>query len=134
MEKFDFRKYLPFVLILLIAIDTLLATIGFFFPRFWFGIQHGDPSYIDTQGLLIHSAYFWTTYAILQIIGFFNWKKNFVWLNIFITIRIVDSFLIGSYIFSDPLLLTPAKIILYGIIPANLILASYFWECSKAKA
>jgi hypothetical protein len=131
MKNFDFRKYLPAVLILLVIIDTSLALIGFFFPGFWFGLQHGDPSFVDTQGLLIHSAYFWATYAVLQAIGLFNWKKNKSWIHIFITIRIVDNFLIGSYIYSDTLLLTSAKIVLYGVIPANLILAYYFWECSR---
>lgn len=134
MASFNFRKYLPVVLISLIVIDTSLALIGFFFPGFWFGLQHGDPNYVDTQGLLVHSAYFWTTYAILQFIGFFNWKKNISWINIFVTIRIVDNFLIGSYIYSDPQLLTSAKIILYGVLPANLLLAYFFWKCREPKS
>lgn len=128
----SFRKFLPFILMGLIAIDSSLALIGFFFPHLWFAVQHGDSHYIDTQGLLIHLAYFWAIYALLQFVGLLFWKKNpSLWLNVFITIRIVDIFLIASYIYSDSLLLPLAKIVLYEVIPANLCLTWFFWKCQR---
>jgi hypothetical protein len=125
-----FRKFLPLALGGLALIDLTLAVIGFCFPAIWFAIQHGDSHYIDTQNLLEHSSYFWAIYALLQFIGFFSWRKNLLlWLNTFIAIRIIDIFLISFYIYSDPFLLPLSKITLYEVIPANLVLAWFFWKC-----
>jgi len=118
-------KRIPAILIALVFFDVTIAVIGFFFPGLWFRIFHGVP-YNDPQGFLPRCAANWTAFALIQLIAFFRWKKDPVWLAMVAAARLSDIFTDLAYFWfcSDITLFGRASLLSAG--PINLLLCWYF--------
>ncbi len=73
----------------LIALDTTISVIAFFFPKLWFTLFHG-VDYVDPEGLLRRMGGNWAAFAILQIVAWRKWRAQPVWLAIVAGARLGD--------------------------------------------
>lgn len=110
------------LLVFLVVLDVVLATLGFFFPKFWFLTIHNAPE-IDPQGLLQRTGAVWTAFALFQLIALLRWQRRLYWLPLVAGIRLTEIFSDWVYIYVAASITWSGAVALFISPPSNLLFA-----------